>query len=340
MAIFVLKIDAPLEPSMHSLLIAAGFNQIEIFDSAPKFLEALGINSDGVSNFRPQIDMIMLDGFTQLKDFEIIGAIRGNHRYQDVPIIVTSESREPEIVQMIFAFGANDFVAKPYAPIELTARIRSCLKLKHEIDRRQARERELTVVSKQLTELNSWLARLSLLDGLTRVANRRAFDETYAQEWKRSVRNESPVGLLMVDIDYFKQYNDSFGHQAGDDCLKQIANGIQSVLNRPADFLARYGGDEFVVLLPDTHVSGVKIIGEKIKKQIESLQIAHSTAVRLPFVSVTLGGTSWHPTLTDEINGLVQSADAELYKAKSRGRNCVEVCEYPQSSKSRLKKVA
>jgi diguanylate cyclase (GGDEF)-like protein len=339
-AIFLLKIDSPQKSEVQLLLNSAGYHQVEVFESSKKLLDSLGVNSEGSMSYSPLVDLIMLDGISQLSDFEIIASIRSNHRYQDVPIIVTSESREPEIVQMIFAFGANDFVTKPFHQIELVARVRSCLKLKHEIDRRQARERELTVASKQLSELNSWLSRLSLLDGLTRVSNRHAFDETFTQEWKRSVRSSSPVGLLMVDVDFFKQYNDSYGHLAGDDCLKQIAENIKAVLNRPADFLCRYGGDEFIILLPDTHTDGVKLVGEKIKAKIESLKIPQSGQAKLPFVTVTVGGTSWHPILSDERADFVKCVDTFLYQAKSKGRNCVIATDCEQSSVERAKKAA
>lgn len=328
MSIFIFNAESGGRSDVQGMLNAAGFTDLQCFNSSDRFLDALGIGGDGASSaYYARVDLFVLDGISQLKDFEVIGALRRSHRYQDVPIIVTSGSREPEFVQMMFAFGANDYLAKPFQQLELVARVRSCLRLKHEIDRRQAREKELTEVSRQLAELNSCLARLTLLDGLTKVSNRRAFDETLPQEWKRSIRNKSPVSLLMIDVDYFKQYNDSFGHLSGDDCLREIAAGIKASLNRPADFLCRYGGDEFAVVLPDTNLSGARLVADKIVSHVAGQKIPHANTAPSPFVTVTVGGTSWLPSMEDSIQDFVKCADGGLFVAKSRGRNCAEVVE-------------
>jgi len=176
----------------------------------------------------------------------------------------------------------------------------------------------------KLKEANEILKRLTTIDGLTGVANRRAFDERLEMEWIRGRRNASCLSLIMLDIDYFKAYNDTYGHQGGDRCLKQIAAAVKETLGRSTDILCRYGGEEFCVILPETDQAGANIVGEKIRQTVEKMYIPHPGSEILSWVTVSVGTATMIPTLFSSSMDLVSMADKALYKAKKAGRNNVQ----------------
>ncbi len=179
--------------------------------------------------------------------------------------------------------------------------------------------------SSDLTEANEKLKRLADLDGLTGIANRRSFDEKLQYEWARARREKEQLALIMIDIDHFKKYNDSYGHQKGDDALKAVAQAIQSTLRRSIDFAARYGGEEFVVLLPMATLEGAGEMAEKIREAVWALNIEHNASA-YGKVSISLGvACMGHESIAD-CESLLHAADMALYNAKSSGRNQVFVC--------------
>lgn len=176
-----------------------------------------------------------------------------------------------------------------------------------------------------LKHANRKLARLATVDGLTQIANRRAFDAQLEREWRRQMRDKVPLAMIMGDIDFFKRYNDHYGHQRGDDCLRAVAGAIQAQVRRPADLAARYGGEEFAVILPDTPPEGARHVAEAIRTAIAGLQIPHSHSEVADHVTMSIGVASRVPGVGGGIDGLLQEADAALYAAKSQGRNRVVV---------------
>ncbi len=173
----------------------------------------------------------------------------------------------------------------------------------------------------QLQNANKKLQQLAATDGLTQVANRRYFDETLAQEWHRLARERQPISLLLTDIDWFKSYNDHYGHQAGDDCLQRVAQIINKVIHRPADLLARYGGEEFVIILPNTDTQGAIKVAKKIREAIAKLAIIHPDSTVSPYVTVSLGIASVIPNRKASPKILISQADQALYLAKNQGRD-------------------
>ena len=177
--------------------------------------------------------------------------------------------------------------------------------------------------SKQLEEANRQLERLILIDGLTSIANRRHFDEFLEKEWLRNMRDNKPVSLIMGDIDFFKNYNDTYGHQAGDDCLKQVAAILNNFAKRPGDLAARYGGEEFAVILSGTDIKQAGVLAENVNKKLREIRIPHSDSQAADYVTLSFGVASIIPKYGTKPYDLIKAADTTLYKAKHSGRNQV-----------------
>jgi len=185
------------------------------------------------------------------------------------------------------------------------------------------RTRELARANQTLTEFNFRLESLSNTDGMLGIANRRYFDARLAAEWSRAVREQQVVSLLMIDVDHFKHYNDAYGHQAGDLCLKSIVQAALSVIRRPTDLLARYGGEELVALLPNTDQNGATRMAQDIRKAISDRHIQHTGSAVAGEVTVSIGVATIMPDQATGSAALVATADKALYAAKDGGRNRV-----------------
>ena len=199
-------------------------------------------------------------------------------------------------------------------------------KLKHEIIEREHIEQALQLANQELQ-------RQSLEDGLTGIANRRCFDERLEQEWKRAIRTGEYLSVLLLDVDFFKQYNDIYGHQRGDKCLQQVAQAIADAVQRPTDVVARYGGEEFVVILPETDSDGAKQVAERIRQRVLALAIAHSAADN-HILSVSIGVATASAKMLMTPQKLIRTADNLLYQAKEKGRNRVEVATVTEFSRT------
>jgi len=191
----------------------------------------------------------------------------------------------------------------------------------------RARTEQLERENRALVALNRRLEDIARTDGLLGIANRASFDERYRAEWLRGRRDNLPLSLLMIDVDHFKHFNDTYGHPAGDRCLQKIAQSVTALVQRPGDFVARYGGEELVVLLPNTDLEGARLCGEQICRRIRSLEIAHATSEAAACVTVSIGASCGLPGYTTVSAGdLLSQADQALYRAKSEGRNRVCCC--------------
>ena len=189
----------------------------------------------------------------------------------------------------------------------------------------------------KLIKLKEELERQASIDGLTGVPNRRQLDKYVQQELARSLREKTPLAIIMADIDYFKAYNDLYGHLAGDECLKQVAQALTEAVRRPTDLVARYGGEEFAIVLPNTDFSGMTLIAEACRKKVENLTISHNGSLVSGVVTISLGVTGLNG-VQGNIGSLFAAADSALYKAKKSGRNKVVVFE-PQPENNDTKEL-
>jgi diguanylate cyclase (GGDEF)-like protein len=210
---------------------------------------------------------------------------------------------------------------------DLESLVQANLRLQAQTAETGRKNQELTEMRRQLEHRNRDLERLSALDTLTQIANRRRFDAALRQEWRRAARDESPLSVVFCDIDHFKRFNDTYGHQAGDECLVRVAQAMEETLSRPADLVARYGGEEFIALLQDTGAEGARMLAERMRAGIESLGIEHRASGVSSHLTVSLGVASVVPTATTRPEDLVDLADRALYAAKEGGRNRVVAAE-------------
>ena len=268
------------------------------------------------------VDLVLLDINLPGKDgIEGCRELKLIDQFRDVPVIMISGMDQVETLEPAFAAGASDYLTKPPNTLELKVRVSSALKLKGEIDNRKARERDLLHLTEQLEEVNFKLQLLSSRDGLTGLANRQAGTDFLSREWLRAARGQKEFSVIIIDIDFFKLYNDSHGHLAGDECLKKIATALQRGLQRPADLLVRYGGEEFMALLPDTGREGALRVGGAIKEAVAAVQLHHGNSTVSPHVTVSIGIASTTPGLDMPVEWLIAAADRALYRAKQEGRN-------------------
>ncbi|HEK1684856.1 TPA: PleD family two-component system response regulator [Pseudomonas putida] len=266
-------------------------------------------------------DLIMpgLDGLTLVREY------RNNPATQDIPIIVLSTKEDPLVKSAAFAAGANDYLVKLPDTIELVARIRYHSRSYLTLLQRDEAYRALRVSQQQLLDTNLMLQRLMNSDGLTGLSNRRHFDEYLELEWRRAMREQQQLSLLMIDVDYFKAYNDGFGHLAGDEALRQVAEAIRGSCSRPSDLPARYGGEEFALVLPNTSPGGARLIAEKLRQTVLGLNIPHSAPQPESRLTVSIGLATQTPSVGSHCRQLISAADKGLYLAKNSGRNQVGV---------------
>lgn len=265
-----------------------------------------------------QPDLILLDAVMPVLDgFECCSMLQKIPQGDYTPILIITALEDRESVDRAYEVGASDYVAKPIHWAVLRHRVRHLLEQSNLRQKLESANRRLAVVVRELQRLVS-------IDGLTQVANRRCLDEYLEQEFKRSCREKVPISLVLCDIDFFKKYNDNYGHQEGDLCLQAVAQSISKATNRPADLVARYGGEEFVIVLPNTDQEGGMNIAVKATELVRSLQLPHNYSEVAPYVTISCGVATLFPHQhTQAINSLLKSADRALYVAKAEGRNCV-----------------
>ncbi len=249
-------------------------------------------------------DLILLDvTLPGMSGYHACQVLKDNPATQDIPVIFVTASGEALDVEKGLALGAVDYITKPINPAIVRARVRNHINLKKKSD----------LLESQV-----------FLDGLTNIPNRRRFDVMLEIEWKRAVRSSHQVALILLDIDYFKAYNDNYGHGAGDVCLKTVAAALAAeTAIRATDLVARYGGEEFVVLLPETDANGAYLLAERLRSRIENLHLLHEYSPAAPWVTISLGYAAVAASNATSTAVLLEEADRMLYQAKEGGRNRV-----------------
>ena len=248
-------------------------------------------------------DLILLDiVMPDMDGYEVCRRLKARAATRNIPIIFLTAKGDVSDETMGLALGAVDYIVKPVSVPIVQARVRTHVELKRRGD---------------------LLETLSMRDGLTGIANRRRLDDCLGRAWRQAVRSATPMALVMADIDYFKAYNDTYGHMAGDECLKAVARTLTGALNRPGDLAARFGGEEFVMVLEDTDIGGTLHLAEAMRAAVEALGLEHAGSSVARVVTITLGAACTVPTTATTAEALLCLADRKLYEAKQAGRNRV-----------------
>lgn len=254
------------------------------------------------------VDMIIMDvEMPGLNGFETTRLIREWLGGYWIPIIFVTGLNEDENYREGIDAGGDDYLIKPVSFMILKAKIRAMERIAEMRD--------------QLNQLNAELEALSKLDSLTQIYNRRTFNELSEQQWALAQRHQQPISALMIDVDHFKLYNDHYGHPAGDICLKKISQAIKNCLHRTSDILGRYGGEEFIVLLPETDPQGALVVAQTINQAIRDLGLRHDVSPTDKVVTASIGGATCTRTTCRDLGELIKNADRALYRVKRHGRN-------------------
>ncbi len=246
-------------------------------------------------------DLILLDVvMPEMGGYEVIKTLKNNDRTKNIPVIFVTALSSIEDEEQGLRLGAVDYITKPFSPPIVKIRVRNHLRIAHQY---------------------TLLDQLAYLDGLTVIPNRRRFEIVFKKELARATRNSTPLSLAMLDVDYFKNYNDNYGHAMGDIALQAIAKALEKALLRPADFVARYGGEEFVIILPETDFDSAKIVAERCLHEVIALQFPHEYSQAAHYISISVGVVTLNRNINIPQNILLEKADQNLYTAKKKGRN-------------------
>ncbi len=308
-----------LDTSVHALLDSThGMPKLLVVDDEPiniqvmyqafagdcqVFMATSGEQALSVCKSNPP-DLVLLDVvMPDMDGFEVCIALKAQDATRNIPIIFVTAHTDAAQETHGLSLGAVDFIVKPVNPAVVRARVKTHLTLKFQSD---------------------LLRKLVFMDSLTGVFNRRYFDQQLSTEWARASRSGAPLSVILVDVDFFKLYNDRYGHQAGDDALRAVASTLKSCLRRPADLVARYGGEEFACILPDTAFADAMAIAQELERQVRAQNILHEPSHISRTMTVSLGLATRTVDSPGDSTALVGLADNMLYRAKSAGRGRVD----------------
>ena len=305
MKILVVDDSPTIRAALRGLLERMGHTVVEASDGK----EALQMYRQD----RP--GLVLIDVVMPIMDgYESARYMRETKADEWVPIIFLSSKEADQDLDRAIEAGGDDYLVKPVSFVVLNAKIRALQRLE------SMRTKQLEM-SRDLASANRELEKLSRQDGLTGIANRRYFDSYLVTEVRRGARERQPLSLILSDVDHFKAFNDCYGHQAGDDCLRRVAAALSSAGRRPADLAARYGGEEFAMVLPGTVLDGAVDVAQAVSRVIEGLAIPHERSAVDRRVTLSQGVVSLTPEKETSSEDLIQRADQALYLAKQQGRN-------------------
>ena len=273
--------------------------EVKIAKSGTKALEILESPND--------IDLILLDiEMPDINGYDVCKRIKNNETIKNIPIIFITGRTSQEDEEYGLNLGAIDYITKPFNKAIVKLRIKNYLNLKIK---------------------NDMLEKLSMYDGLTNIRNRRYFDETFEKTFSEIKRDKKSLAVLMIDIDFFKPYNDNYGHGQGDETLRKVAKALEKTIKRPTDFVARYGGEEFVILLKDINKDGVEAVANNLLNAIRELKITHEFSKIENYVTVSIGVSYYNSSSDITKLELLLKADETLYNVKNSGRNNFAILE-------------
>lgn len=273
--------------------------EVKIAKSGTKALEILESPND--------IDLILLDiEMPEINGYDVCKRIKNNETIKNIPIIFITGRTSQEDEEYGLNLGAIDYITKPFNKAIVKLRIKNYLDLKIK---------------------NDMLEKLSMYDGLTNIRNRRYFDETFEKTFSEIKRDKKSLAVLMIDIDFFKLYNDNYGHGQGDETLRKVAKALEKTIKRASDFVARYGGEEFVILLKDINKDGVEAVANNLLNAIRELKITHEFSKIENYVTVSIGASFYNSSSDITKLELLLKADETLYSVKNSGRNNFAILE-------------
>ncbi len=298
------------------LVVRAKISEALELDATEVILAKNG--NDGIeAYFKYQPDLVLVDAVMPLLDgFEFCEKLKELDSNRLTPILMITSLNDDNSVERAFAAGANDYITKPVNLIILRQRIRSMLQQSQQV-------KDKFRIAEELQQDNRQLKILASRDSLTKLSNRRSFEQYLRQEWERMERMAAPLSLIMCDIDFFKNYNDTYGHPAGDQCLVRVGAAMRNTVRRSGDLVARYGGEEFVIVLPNTDILGAVFVAEGVRSAIKLLKIQHQNSAAGSCVTMSLGVAMVYPTAQLAITELINASDQALYQAKQNGRDRV-----------------
>lgn len=269
-----------------------------------------------------EVDLVLLDiSMPGISGLEVLDELRRNKKTENLPVIMATASTEDDVVVKCLERGADDYITKPVRYPVLLARIKTQIERRRaEIELLNAKE-ALEESFLELEKANKELDRLNRTDALTGINNRKQFDEVMENEWQRLKRLQMPLGLLMIDIDHFKLYNDELGHPQGDRCLQHVAEIINSCASRATDTVTRYGGEEFAIILAHVEENALEYLAAKIIDKLERKALSHPNSDTADYVTVSIGAASLIPQNKYKVEHLIKMSDQALYQAKKNGRN-------------------
>jgi diguanylate cyclase (GGDEF)-like protein len=305
MRILIADDSRTLRAALGDQLRAMGHTVMEAHEGA-QAIEMFGADQPDLIVL--DVDMPVMNGYETARRLRALG---GDHGW--IPIIFLSSNIRDQDVVMGIEAGGDDYLAKPVSPVVLRAKINAMQRI---TDMRQ----RLVDLTQELEGKNASLKEESSQDALTGIPNRRSFDAAFDQEWNHALRTGKPVALLLADVDYFKRFNDTYGHQRGDECLRAVANAMRTAARRKVDLVARYGGEEFALLLPETPPVSALLVAGRVLETLRAMRLPHEAAPS-GHVTMSIGVCATVPQNGQDPGELVKTADRALYDAKSKGRN-------------------
>ncbi len=252
----------------------------------------------------PVPDLVLLDiMMPEMDGYQVLEVLKSLPETKEIPVIFVTALNKEDDEEKGLKIGAIDYITKPYSIPVLKARVKNHIELK---------------------KLRDVIKENSMLDGLTKIPNKNRFNDILEAEWSRGRRYQESLSVLMLDLDFFKIYNDTYGHLEGDECLKVVAYTLKNLLKRGTDHVARWGGEEFACILPNTNQEGALKVAEELRQGVENLKIPHEASQVSPYVTISIGSATMIPDLKSEAKDIVEKADKALYKAKQGGRNRIE----------------